>query len=338
MGFVRLAALATPVLVLLAAPLGAESQPGSKVYRIAVASVLSVGDMTAETTAAPGWRAFFVELRRLGYVEGQNLVVERRSTLGRPERFPEIAAEVVRLKPDVIVVGPNRLAAALKVQTATIPIVGASLTAPLESGLITSLARPGGNLTGLTEDAGPEIFSKQLELLTEAVPGTSRVAFVSITTVWNGAVGRLLRGAARQLGVTLVALPMDGPVQEEQYLEAFGTMTRTGTQALLVGSTAEHYVNRRLIAKLAVQHRLPTVAPSREFVEVGCLMAYGISTLDNWRHAAHYVDKILKGAKPGDLPIEQPTKFELVINLKTAKALELMIPPAVLARADEIIQ
>jgi putative ABC transport system substrate-binding protein len=329
-------ALITGTLSLLGAPLAAQAQLARRAYRIAVVSGLPVAEMTAEMTAAPGWRAFFVELQRLGYVEGQNLVVERRSALGR--RFPEIAAEVVRLNPDVIVVGPNRLAAAFKVETATIPIVGASLTAPLESGLITNLAQPGGNLTGLTDDAGPEIFSKQLELLTEALPGTSRVAFVPLTTLWNGSAGRLLRGAAQQLGVTLVAAPMDGPFQEAQYLEAFATITRAGAQALLVGPTAEHYVNRRLIAKLAVQNRLPAAASWREFVEVGCLMSYGVNNWDNFRRAAHYVDRILKGAKPADLPVEQPTKFELVINLKAAKALGLTIPPAVLARADEVIQ
>jgi putative ABC transport system substrate-binding protein len=257
-------------LGLLAAPLAVEAQPARKAFRIAVVSVLPLAEMTTEMTAAPGWRAFFVELQRLGYVEGQNLVVERRSVLGRP--FPEIATEVVYLNPDVIVVGPNRLAAAFKVETATIPIVGASLTAPLESGLVTNLARPRGNLTGLTEDAGPEIFSKQLELLTEALPGTSRLAFVATTSLWNGSAGRLLRDAAQRLGVTLVAASMDGPFLEAQYLETFGIITRTGAQALLVGPTTEHYANRRLIAKLAVQNRLPAAASWREFVQVGGLI------------------------------------------------------------------
>jgi putative ABC transport system substrate-binding protein len=324
------------LLGLLAAPLAGETQP-RKVYRIAVvAGALPVAEMTPETN--PAFRAFLVELHQLGYVEGQNLVVERRSAVGRPERLPEIAAEVVRLKPDVIVVTANRVAAALKAETATLPIVGAGLTSPLDYGLVTSLARPGGNLTGTTDDAGPEVFSKLLELLTQALPGTSRFAFVATTTIWNGPAGRLLRAGAQQIGVTLLAVPMDGPFQEAQYLEAFRTITQSGAQALLVGPTADHFVNRRLIVKLAAQNRLPTVAQWREFAEIGGLMAYGISTPASWRRAAHYVDRILKGARPADLPVEQPTKFELVINLTTAKTLGLTIPPAVLARADEIIE
>jgi ABC-type uncharacterized transport system substrate-binding protein len=324
-------------LGLLAVPLAVEAQPASKVYRIAIVnSAQPIGEMTE--SANPSLRAFFGEMRRLGYVEGQNLVVERRSALGRPERFPEIAAEVVRLNPDVIVVGPNRMARAFQVATSTIPIVGPSFSFPVEYGLATSLARPGGNLTGLTDDAGPEIVSKALELLTEAVPGTSRVAYVSTTTIWNGPMGAVLRDAAQRRGVTLVAAPMDGPFQEAQYLEAFRRITRTDARAVLVGPTGEHCANRRLIAELATRNRLPTMTPFREFVEVGGLMAYGISNPDNWRRAAHYVDKILKGARPGDLPIEQPAKYELVINLKTAKALGLTIPPAVRARAEEVIE
>ncbi len=321
-------------LAFLVAPLAAQGQAG-KVYRLAiVATTLPV----AEYTADPAVRAFFVELQRLGYVEGKNLVVEGRSALGRPERFPEIAAEVVRLNPDVILAGSNRVLRALRAATTTIPIVGTSLSFPVEYGLATSLARPGANLTGLTDDAGSEIYAKGLELLRDAVPGISRVANLTTTASSNGPVGTLQRDGARRLGVTLIPALMDGPFQEAQYLEAFQAMTRNGAQAVLIGNIAEHFANRRLIAELAIRHRLPTIAPGREFVGVGSLMAYGVSYPDNWRRAATYVDKILKGAKPADLPIEQPTKFELIINLKTAKALGLAIPPSVLARADEIIE
>jgi putative ABC transport system substrate-binding protein len=337
MRFAPLTALGIFALARLASPLAAEAQPGPKVHRIAVVSnAVPVAEMTE--SGNPLYRAFFTEMRQLGYVEGRNLMVERRSALGRPERFPEIAAEVVRLNPGVIVVSTNRIARALQGATATIPIVGSTLSFPIEYGLAASLARPGGNLTGLTDDAGPEIAAKEVELLTEAVPGVARVAYIAITNHWNGPMGRLLREAAQRRGLTLVPALMDGPFQEAQYLEAFRKITRTGAQGVLVANTGENWANRPLIAELALRHRLPTMAAWREFVEAGGLMTYGVSMRDNWRRAAHYVDRVLKGAKPADLPIEQPTKFEFVINLKTAKALGLTIPPAVLARADEIIQ
>ena len=324
-------------LSLLAAPLAVEAQPSGKTYRIAlVFASIPVAELTE--SAHPLLRAFFAELRRLGYVEGQNLTVERRSAIGRPERFPEIAAEVVRLNPDVVVVPINRLARAFKAETSTIPIVGGGLSSPQEYGLVASLARPGGNLTGVTDDAGPEVFTKGLELLTEVVPGLSRVAYLGSTNIWKGPVGSLLRNAAPRVGVTLVPTLMDGPFQEAQYLETFRSITQNSARGMLVGPEGEHWANRRLIAELAGRHRLPTMAAWREFVEAGGLTAYGVSNPDNWRRAAHYVDKILKGAKPADLPIEQPTRFALWINLKTAKALGLTIPPSVLARADEIIE
>jgi putative tryptophan/tyrosine transport system substrate-binding protein len=331
----RVLSMVVLIVAALAAPLAAEAQPGSKVYRIAiVVSSLPVAEMTSD----PANRAFFDELRRLGFVEGQNLVVERRSALGHPERYAEIAPEVVRLKPDVIVVGNNRIARAVQAVTSTTPILGPALSFPVEWGLTTSLARPGGNLTGFTDDAGPELFAKSLELLTEAVPGIGRVAYTSTTPTWNGTMGRLLREAAQGRGITILAALMDGPFLEAQYVETFRTITRTGAQALLVGPTGEHRANRRLIAELAVRNQIPTMTPQREFVEAGALMSYGVNLSDIWRRAAHYVERILRGTRPGDLPIQQPTMFELVISLRTPKALGLTIPPAVLVRADEIIQ
>jgi putative ABC transport system substrate-binding protein len=267
-----------PTLILSLALLAAEAQPAGKRYRIAiVATTLPV----AEHTADPNYRAFFGELRQLGYVEGQNLVVDRRSALGRPERFPEIAAEVVGLNPDVILTGSNRVIRAIKAATETIPIVGASLSFPVEAGLVTSLARPGANLTGLTDDVGPTIYAKGLELFREAVPGASRVADLNTTAVSNSAVGTLLREGAQRLGVTLVPALMDGPFQEARYRQAFETMTRNGAQAVLIGNVGEHFAQRRLIVELAIRHRLPTMAPAREFVSVGSPAIFPLSNPRN---------------------------------------------------------
>jgi putative ABC transport system substrate-binding protein len=314
---------------LLAAPLAAEAQPAGTVYRIGILGNVPLSD----TEGARLWGALTQGLRELGYVEGQNLIVEHLSTEGRSERLAALAAELVRWKPDVIVVPNNSNALAARKATQTIPIVAATFSEA--SGLITNLARPGGNVTGLTLFA-PEIASKQLELLKEIVPHVSRVAIL-----WNpiNLSGQLYldqaRSAARTLGIQLQVLEARQPEDIER---AFTAMGRKRAGALLVVADAMFILQRTRIVNLAAKAHLPAMYTLREHMEAGGLAFYGPSMADNFRRAASYVDKILKSAKPADLPIEQPTKFELVINLKTAKALGLTIPPSLVQRADQVIE
>jgi putative tryptophan/tyrosine transport system substrate-binding protein len=316
---------------LLAAPLAAEAQQATKVPRI--------GYLANNLAAAPRLdEALRQGLRDLGYVEGRNVVIEIRDAEGKPERLPALAAELVALKVDVIVAPNTPQALAAKQATRTLPIVFSFVADPVASGLVTSLARPGGNVTGLSS-LTPELVGKRLELLTQAVPGVSRVA-----VLWQpGFQGErtdkdMLKGAdvaARALGVRLQFVEAQGPADIDR---AFSDMTRARAGALtLLGSTM-FITERRRLVDLAAKNRLPAVYARREYVDAGGLMSYGSNIADLFRRTATYVDKILKGAKPADLPVEQPTKFELVINLKTAKALGLTIPPSVLGRADEVIQ
>ena len=281
-------------------------------------------------------RAFVQGLRDLGYVEGQNLILERRSAEGRFERFGDIVAELVRLKADVIVTSGNPAARAAKAVTTTVPIVAVAVADPVADGLIQSLARPGGNVTGLTIRVGSEIEAKRLQLLKEMLPGVSRVAYLGSkeNKDWESPWGESVRTAAQALGVTL-ALAEHTP---RQYADAFTVISRARAEALFVGPGPVAYADRALIVDFATRARLPSSFAFRESVELGGLMSYGVSVVDIFRRAAGYVDKILKGAKPADLPVEQPTKFELVINLKAAKALGLTVPPTLLARADEVIE
>ena len=328
----RRAFLGTLTGGLLAAPLAARAQPAAKVPRI--------GYLSINLAAAPPnqHEAFRQGLRDLGYVEGRDIVIEYRDAGGKVERLPALAAELVALKVDVIMAGSAPHALAAKQATRTIPIVFISAGDPVADGLVISLARPGGNVTGLSS-LTPERIGKCLELLTQAVPGVSRAA-----VLWQpGAVGArtekdTLKGAevaARMLGVRLQLVEARVPADIDR---AFSDMTKARTGALAVWTTAMFASERGRLVALAAKNRLPAVYTLSEFVDAGGLMAYGHSQADLNRRAATYVDKILKGAKPGDLPIEQPTKFELVINLKTAKALGLTIPPSLLQRADQVIE
>jgi putative ABC transport system substrate-binding protein len=317
--------------VLLAAPLAAEAQQAAKVARI--------GYLTGNlTTGLHLHEAFRQGLRDLGYVEGRNVVIEYRSAEGKYERLPALAAELVALKVDVIVVTSTPAALAAKQATRTIPIVLAWAGDPVGSGLVTSLARPGGNVTGLSVLA-PELVGKRLELLKQAVPGVNRVAVLWHPGDYAERTDKdMLKEAdvaARALGVRLQFVEARGP---EDFDRAFSDMTRARADAVTVQSTNVFFIERRRLVDLAAKNRLPAMYLTREFVDAGGLMAYGPNVADLFRRAATYVDKILKGAKPGDLPVEQPTKFELVINLRTAKALGLTIPQSLLGRADEIIQ
>ena len=321
---------------LLAAPLAAEAQQAEKVYRVGFMFTTSpVSEMAGPEPVHPLARALVQGLRVLGYVEGQNLILERRSAEGRFERFGEIVAELVRLKVDVVVTSAPGVAAARAVTT-TVPIVQAAGPDPVRAGLALSFARPGGNITGLTSNVGPEFEGKRLELLKAMLPGVSRIAYLSSreSKVWETPMGKTVRPAAQALSVTLIPAEFS----RDRYTDALSRINRARVEALLVAETPTAYADRDALMDFVIRTRLPSLFPFREAVEGGCLMSYGPALADNFRRVATYVDKILKGAKPADLPIEQPTKFELVINLKTAKALGLTIPPSLLARADEVIQ
>jgi putative ABC transport system substrate-binding protein len=276
-----------------------------------------------------------VELRRLGYVEGQNLIIERYSAEGHHERYADHARNIVTSNPDLIVTGTNPVVIAFRAETGSIPIVAFMLD-PLKAGLVTSLARPGGNLTGITLDAGIEIWGKRLELLKEAIPSTTKAAFLGMRDGWEGSFGQALRNVGSQLGISLISmLPQTGTPSEIE--RVFAAMAEQRPEALLVSGEGDLYAHRQLIVELAEKKRLPTMCPYRDYVDAGGLMAYTVDLAELLRRMADDVHKILNGAKPGDVPIYQPTKFELLINLKTAKALDLILPPALLSRADEII-
>ena len=324
----RRAFIGTLASGLLAAPLAGEAQPAEKMYRIAFLSPTSPSD-------AGRLAAFREGLRELSYVEGQNIAIESRWAEGNYDRLPGLAAELVRFKVDIIVTYGTPASQAAKRATGTIPIVMAGAIDPVASGLVTIVARPGGNLTGLSLMA-PELVGKQLEILKDVVPKISRVALLgNPANPGNAPQVRHAQDAARALGLRLQPLEARGPSDIDS---AFAAITSEQAGAVIVLVDSMLLDHRTRIADLAARRRLPAVYGLSDHVEAGGLMAYGPNRLDIFRRAATYVDKILKGAKPGDLPVEQPTKFALVINLKTAKALGLTIPPSLLQRADQVIE
>ena len=324
----RLVASVTLALVSLFTIGAAEAQQAAKVARI--------GWLGVEPERDPYLRSAFLEgLRDLGYVEGRNLVVESRYTGGTLERAPASAAELAALKLDVIVAATTPGALAAKHATSSIPIVFPAASNPVASGLVSSLARPGGNVTGLSF-LNPELVGKHLELLKQAVPGVSRVA-----VLWQPAERPekdMLRGAdvaARALGLRLHLVEAPRP---DDFDRAFSDVTRARAGALAVMTSGMFFVERKRLVDLAAKHRLPTVWPWRQAVDAGGFMSYAPHLPDLFRRAATYVDKILKGARPGELPVEQPTKFELVINLRAAKTLGVTIPASVLTLADQVVE
>ena len=315
-------------LALLAAPLTTGAQAAGKVPRVGFLFYGSSGPSRELD-------AFRQGLRELGYVEGQNITVEYRFASGQIERLPELAAELVRLKPDVIVTPGTPASLAAKQATRTIPIVFAGVADAVGAGLVTNLARPSGNITGLTS-VSAELGGKRLELLKHMAPKASRMAVLyNPADRSNVLVLKELQDAAPALGLTLQPLEVQGPAEFEA---AFVAMTRERAHALFGAAGILTFEHRKTVVDLAAKTRIPTMWGHRQFVEAGGLMSYAVNIYDQIRHAATYMDKILKGAKPGDLPVEQPTKYELVINLKAAKTLGLTIPPSMLARADEVIQ
>jgi putative ABC transport system substrate-binding protein len=317
-------------LVVLALPVGLDAQPARKPARI--------GLLTPSSPAGSGHlvEAFKQGLRDLGHIEGQTFVMEARYGDGQSERLPKLARELVSLRPDVIVTSTDIATAAVKRETRTIPIVMALVTDPVATGFVASLTRPGGNITGLS-NISSALSGKRLELLREGVPGLSRVAFL-----WNPDVrGALLdykatEEVARSLRLELHSLEV---FTAEDLDRAFSALVSQRAQAFIVAAASIVIFARRAdIARFALSSRLPSMYAAKEYVEAGGLMSYGASASGMFRRAAMYVDKILKGAKPADLPVEQPTTFELAVNLKTARGLGLTIPPSLLLRADHVIE
>jgi len=322
-------AAAIVALGLLAAPLAAGAQQPGKVPRI--------GFLSADVPAGISdlMEAFQQGLRDLGYAEGQNIVIVYRFAQGNMNRLPDLAAELVRLKVDVIVAAATPAAQAAKSAAGPIPVVFTTVGDPVASGLVRTIAQPGGNVTGLSIIAA-ELAGKRLELLKELVPRASRVAVLWDPGQPAGApILKETEAAARSLGLQVQLVEARGP---DDFQNALSTIKRVRAGGLVVLPSFLFTAHRYRLADLLIRERVPAVFLRREFVEAGGLMSYSPSFADQYRRAATYVDKILKGAKPADLPVEQPTRFELVINMKTAKALGLTIPPSILVRADQVIQ
>ena len=317
-------------------PLAARAQQPTKMKRVAfVIPAAKVSDITVN--GMPFFRAFFEELSRLGYVEGQNLGVERYSGEGRTERYAELARDVVNTHPDLILALGARLSLDFKMATTTIPIVTLVID-PIALGLVASIARPGGNITGITIAGGLEIIGKRIGLLVEAVPKLSSLGYLATRSYWEDARGEAAREAAKRAGISLKVALLGSAFNEAEYQRVFMSMEQDRVSAFVVSEEPEHVTNRATIVELAAKGRFPTIYPFREFVEDGGLMAYSINQVDVYRRVASLIGKILGGANPGDIPFYQPTKFELSINLKTAKALGLEMPAMLLGRADEVIE
>jgi putative ABC transport system substrate-binding protein len=322
----RRAFISGATLGLLAAPLVAGAQHPAKLPRI--------GITTAEPAHGPYTEALTRGLSDLGWVEGQNILVDYRSAEGRPERFPALIAELIHLKVDIIVAGGGTVGArAAKRATSTIPIVMPVVTDPVGAGLVSSLARPSGNVTGLSM-LNTEIIAKRVQLLKDVLPRAERLAVLRDPAADPTQAGAV-QATARALGLRLHVLSASRP---DEFPSAFEAARKDGAEALIVLASSFFNAHRRQLVDLAAQNRLATMYEHREFPDIGGLMSYGPNIVEMYRRAAYFVDKILKGATPGDLPIEQPTKFELIINLKTAKALGLTIPPSLLQRADQVIE
>ena len=308
-------------------PLAARAQQTLKVARIGYLAFRS--PMTADDN-------FFQRLRHLGWTEGQNILIERRFAAGNANQLTDSASELVRLKVDVIVAAASMATQAAKDATASIPIVFVNAGDPVGQGFVQSLAHPAGNITGIAFDASPDITAKQAQLLIETIPKTSRLAVLwNPTSALMHSYWNVMKGAAPELHIDLQSLEVQDPNELER---AFDAMTREHADGLLVLSDSFTTLYRARLTELAAKHKLPAIYGHGQYIEAGGLMSYGPSLSDTYARAAEFVDRILKGTQPADLPAEQPTKFELIINLRTAKTLGLEIPPTLLARADEVIE
>jgi putative ABC transport system substrate-binding protein len=317
----------------------AQAQPTGKVYRIAFAHPTApVADINQASKGSLVIPAIFEELIRLGYVEGRNLLIERYSGEARAAHYPDLARQIVSRNPDLIIAFASFFVLDVKAATSTIPIVGI-FGDPIEWGVVPSLARPGGNITGVSVDVGElDQALKRVQLLKEAVPQVTRLGILETRNArerWERIPE--VRTALGKL-VSFVGPPLERPADEQEYQRVFAVLAQEGADGLFVGEEPENATYRRLIVELAAKGRLPTIYSYRQFVEAGGLMSYGIDFSDVGHRVADLVDQILKGAKPGEIPIFQPTKFELSINLKTAKTLGIELPPLLVARADNVIE
>ena len=330
--------LLTSLASVVTATAEAEAQQGGKVYRIGVLFEGSrLAAMQGPEPRSPILREFFLGLRDLGYVEGQNVVFERRSAEGRPERLPTLVAELIGLRVDVILASGEETTPAILAATDTIPVVQPTLMDPVERGYVHSLARPGRNVTGLHLQVDRAVYGKQLELLKEAAPSIERVAILHRIATGGSSASPFasIAPTAKRLRVKVLPVVMD---REDQLVTALATLERERADALIVEGNAVNNLSLDRIIEFAVKHRLATSSTSLRFADAGGLISYGSSVEHSFRRAAVYVDKILKGAKAGSLPIERPTTFMMAINLKTAKTLRLTIPPSLLLRADHVIE
>jgi len=324
--------------LMLAAAMGrAQAQETGKVYRIAFANTaIPVADQNQASKGSLITPAIFQGLTRLGYIEGRNLLIERYSGEGRAAHYPDLARQIVSRNPDLIIANGSLFVLDVKAATSTIPIVGI-FAAPIELGIVPSLARPGGNITGVSVDVGLDQWTKRVQLLKEAVPQITRLGVLQSRS-GRERFSALNREIALKNSVSIVGPPLERPTDEQEYQRVFAALAQDGAEGLLVTDESESISYRRLIVELAAKHRLPSVYVYRPFVEAGGLMSYGIDAFDLGHRVVDMVDQILKGAKPADIPIYQPTHFELSINLKTAKTLGIEPPPLLVARADNVIE
>jgi putative ABC transport system substrate-binding protein len=323
-------------LALAGAAAGARAQQPGRTRRLVVLTPASPVD-PATKRRDRGWTAFFAELRRLGHDETANLAVEWRSSEGDSAQIAALAREVAASRANAIFAPDSRIASVLKVEASTIPVVVITVD-PIGAGLADSLARPGGNVTGFSIDAGNEGIRKRVELMKQAAPGAGRTALLAPRRIADLPLTGLVRDAIRAGGLTPIDAILDPPVDEASYRRAFAMMAASDVDTVFASSTLEHVPHRSLIAELAIAARLPSSFGFRENAEAGGLMSYGNDIIATFRRAADYVDRIFRGASPADLPFQQPARFELVINLSTAKALGLTLSPVLLAAADEVIE
>jgi len=312
---------------LLAGPLSVLAQQPGRIYRIGIPLI------PPRASVSPEYAPFEQALRDLGYTLGKNLAIDYRSADGKPERIPEIVQEIVRNKPDVIVTGIDPVTLAAKAATKTIPIVMWLGFDVVGRSVVASLASPGGNVTGLTIDVGPETYTKRIEQLKEILPSLARVAYLVSPAYYNPAFEASETRVGSDLGVKVIHVTLT-----DDFERAFAAAAQERADALIISTSSTHYERRAELVALAAKYRLPASYTLRQFVDAGGLISYGPNIADLARRAAGYVDKILKGAKPADLPVERPIKFELFINLKTANALGLTIPPSLLLQADKVIE